>query len=562
MSFEPRLLEYVWPGLPDGRASRGCKIVLSDLVTPEFRGRKPGTEFPLSLDVLEYSLHQHGYSETDYAFLPDATSLEKMLAENNPLLTLGARGQRPWLVKTARIWGVNMMNYLQSPAFFALLRLANVPARRNERDERSPLIVLGGHIWPNPLPLASFYDVMVVGDGEETLVEIARLAEEFHADRPGLLAALAQLEGVYVPGHTRRPVRRATIDFQNPAYVAGSSYLYNGTGAVLPSRGCAYACAFCNNSLVGGDYRIKPAGQIKAHVDLLARAGARTIVPLAASNSVYQSEEQDFFEIAAYIQAQNVAVKILSDRPEKLTKAHLRANLEAAGKLILAPEASPRLRQGILQKTIHESALGRAIEVAITAGISRIQLYVILAIPPVSPGVVDFLPEGFNGEQPEDLRYLADLAISIVTRMENAGLEKPAGKPYVFMDCMAFIPAIGTQLQKAAFLPYQEYAARLAALQALIPAKYKGLIEVSAALDEYTHLLQMFLERATAQAGDALWQVWQASAGELLTVADIRRAAQLTGVSFSDLTVEFSQKPLPYEGLIKVQNGRTCRPAL
>jgi hypothetical protein len=246
------------------------------------------------------------------------------------------------------------------------------------------------------------------------------------------------LDGAFVPGNVSRPVRRSTIDFQDPSYPAGGSYLLNGVGSVILSRGCAFSCAFCNNSLVGGQYRIKPVAQVKAHIDRLKQAGAHTIIPIAASASNYYSQNQTVIDIVKYIHEQGLAVKRMSDT-ERVTPEYLRLTTPKNGKVVIAPEASPRIRQLVFQKNIREKTIQQAISACISAGINRLQLYVIVATPAIRPGVVDFLPTGFDGEQIEDLRYVAELGMSIVERMLHAGMQKPAGKPFVLLDCMPFI---------------------------------------------------------------------------------------------------------------------------
>jgi len=550
----PASLSFIAPHPPGNLHPKQPQIVFSDLVSAQTRGRKGDIEFPMSLDALETYLRQQGYDQVDYAFLPDDTG-------SQPLATLGLRGQEPYPVKDAALWGINMMNYLQSPAFFSLLHSAGVPLRREQRDGTSPLIVLGGHVWPNPLPLSDFYDVMVVGDGEDVLLQMAALLEAFPDDRDRLLAHIAKLDGVYVPGHTNRPVKKAVIDFADPAYPAGSSCLLNGVGAVLLSRGCAYDCAFCNNSLVGGPYRIKPIAQVRAHIDRLKQAGAHTIVPIAASASSYHSDGQGVYEVVAYIREQGLAVKSMTDRPEKFTPQYLRLTAQKTGKVVIAVEASPRIRQLVFRKSLREETIERAVSACIAAGINRIQLYAILVTPAMRPGLLDFLPGGFDGEGTADLRYLAELALAMAERMSRAGLKKAAGKPFVLLDCMPFIPAIGTRLQKAAFPSYNDYMSKISELKSLVGLRNPGLVEVSAALDERTHLLQAFLERGDASVGDALWQAWRQSGGGSMTLGDIRQAVQISGRDPAVSSADYLERRLPYESILEANDGQ-CRPTL
>ncbi|MEW6405116.1 MAG: radical SAM protein, partial [Chloroflexota bacterium] len=410
-------LKYIGVETPHFSSNKQVRILFSDLVTAEFRGRKPDPEFPMSLDSLESLLHRKGFLNTDYVFLPSVETQVAMRQSDQRLFSLGVRGQRRTSPREAHLWGINVMNYLQAPALFSLLQLAGIPLLREERSDSFPLIILGGHIWQNPLPLSSFYDVMVLGDGEQTLAEITKLTARLSSDKAALLAEIARLDGTYVPGITRQATRCVHIDFENPGFASGSTYLLNGVGALVLSRGCPYDCAFCLNGLIGGQYRVKPFSQIVEQVDHMKRGGAQKLMLLAASASSYHSEGKTIEDVIRYVEDQGMTIRTMSDRPESLTRAYLQQSMKEKHKVIFAPETCPRIRYQVLHKTLTEETLWRGISLAIEAGISHIQLYIILCIPPISPRLVDFLPDGFAGEQDEDLRYVADLAISIVDRM-------------------------------------------------------------------------------------------------------------------------------------------------
>jgi radical SAM superfamily enzyme YgiQ (UPF0313 family) len=244
---------------------------------------------------------------------------------------------------------------------------------------------------------------MVIGDGEEVLHQILELRAQIPSDKDRLLKAISHLEGTFVPGYTVSSVQRVSIDFQHAAYTAGSSYLLNGVGAVVLARGCPHSCAFCNNTVIGGRYRVKPYTQVLQHIDRLKRHGAEKVMLIAATASCYRSEGKTAFDVMTYIKQQGMRVRSMSDRPEFFTESYLRQSAAERGKVVLAPESSPRIRAQVLRKTVQETTLEQAVSVAIAAGIHHIQLYIILALPPISPKIVDFLPDGFSGEQDEDL---------------------------------------------------------------------------------------------------------------------------------------------------------------
>ncbi len=81
-----------------------------------------------------------------------------------------------------------------------MLDLAGLPLKASDRDEQHPLIIAGGHATFNPEPVADFVDAFVIGDGEETVVDVVRAYQETRGDsREAQLRALARVSGIYVP---------------------------------------------------------------------------------------------------------------------------------------------------------------------------------------------------------------------------------------------------------------------------------------------------------------------------------------------------------------------------
>ena len=268
---------------------------------------------------------------------------------------------------------------------------------------------------------------------------------------------------------------------------------------------------------------------------------------IAANASSFYSEGKTAFEIMVYLKEKSIAVRSMSDRLEFASPDYLRLCFEEKEKIILAPETSPRIRTRVFRKHLREEAFVKVISSATRAGINHVQLYIILAVPKISPLVVDFLPDGFPGEQLEDVQYIAELATSIVDRMLQA---RPEHTPSVTIDCMPFVPAIGTSLQRASFPTYQTYSSRLELLESLINEEYRGIIKVTAAMDEITHFLQAFLERNTADAGLILWDVWRRSPINTWRIENLNKAVRESGYNLPEIYEEFQNKPLPYEGMI------------
>jgi len=522
------------------------RVVLADLVTPEFHGRKPVTEFPLSLDCLAQALVRNQDLLTDFAFLPPASACEKALARGEVLRTLGL-AQR-FEVRQARILGVDMMNYLQAPELFLLLRLSGIPLRWSERGAGDPLVVLGGHVWPNPLPLSDFVDVLVVGEGEEVLQRIAAATLAHVGGRRALLERLAQIPGAYVPAFPQLPLQRQQIPFARERYVAGSTILRDGVGALLMARGCPHGCAFCNAGLVGGAYRTKPFPQLAAHVQDLAAAGAQRVVLVSTVVSRWRHGQHGIGDVLTAVREKGLTVRCLSDRADASGRRFLQQALHQSGKAILAPEASPRIRSLVLGKHISELALQRGIAEVASSGVRRLQLYCVLAVPPIRPGLVPHLPDGFDGERDEDLAYLAQLAVSALERMEEAG--QATEPPQVKLDCMPLIPALGTALQSLPFPSFPAYLAAVRRLRALIPLRWRERVRIVPALDPQSHLLQALLERGDASRGRIVLRACQRSPGRPPSLVQLIDAMAVAGLDQAALQREIPAEKLPYHDMV------------
>jgi hypothetical protein len=185
---------YVDPPPSAEKTARRVKIVFSDLIEPKVRARKAGIEFPGSLDVMEGYLRRKGFAGIDYTFPPDGG-----LSGTRPLATLGMRGQEPYPVREARVWGINMMNYLQAPDFFALLRAAGIPLRRRDRNTGHPDRHYAFH--SSHRDTAATYEVPDVRRGHRT-----HLSPQPRLWGTHLSACLTGRLGFTAPGHAEQTV--------------------------------------------------------------------------------------------------------------------------------------------------------------------------------------------------------------------------------------------------------------------------------------------------------------------------------------------------------------------
>jgi hypothetical protein len=134
----------------------------------------------------------------------------------------------------------------------AMLDLAGVPLRAEVRTENDPIVIAGGPCGSNPEPIAAFFDLVVVGDGEEVIVEImsevARKKRE-GAERADIVNSLSEISGVYCPRH-KNPVRRRVVADLDEAefprkFVVPFLEAVHDRVALEVMRGCTRGCRFC-----------------------------------------------------------------------------------------------------------------------------------------------------------------------------------------------------------------------------------------------------------------------------------------------------------------------------
>jgi radical SAM superfamily enzyme YgiQ (UPF0313 family) len=380
--------------------------------------------------------------------VPDVAADRAMLPDD----VEAARGQ-PWLtlersrpVSDYPMLAFSVAYELELLGLITCLELAGIPVLAEDRGGRHPLIVAGGPLtFSNPVPLAPYIDIVILGEGEELACELVVLARDLGWDRDAVLAALRGRPGYYLPtvhGDTPPPI--AIVD--NALLPARSQILTPDTELsdmflTEAARGCSRGCTYCvMRRSTNGGMRVVPTADVLAGIP----AEARRVGLVGAA----VTDHPDIRGIVRGVVDGGREVGISSLRADKLDD-ELVGLLARGGYRTLtvaADGASERMRRIVERSTQGAHLLNSAV-LAARHKLATVKIYMMVGVP---------------GETDDDIDELVRFAGELV-----------AAHPKVAFGVAPFVAKRHTPLDGSPFAGIDVVEARLDRLRAGL-ARYRG----------------------------------------------------------------------------------------
>lgn len=409
------------------------------------------------------------WCERVYSPWPD---LDKVMREEKiPLFAL--ESQDP--VKSFDFLGITIQYEMCYTNILQILDLSGIPLKRKERTEEDPIVIGGGPCASNPEPLADFFDLFYMGEGETVYFQLMDIYKENKAaggSRQDFLRKAAGVPGIYVPSLYEvsykedgtiaefKPIEENVPATVQKQVVMDITNTYYPKAPVVPfikatqdrvvleiQRGCIRGCRFCQAGMLYRPTRERDVEFLKQKaVEMLDATGHEEISLSSLSSSDYSQlpELVNFLMEECGRRGVNISLPSLRIDAFSLDVMKKVQDIKKSS-LTFAPEAGSQRLRDVINKGLTEEVILEGAGKAFEGGWSKVKLYFMLGLPT---------------ETEDDMKGIAHLCEKIAKRYYEIPKEQRNGKCQITASTSFFVPKPFTPFQWAPMCREEEFLDR------------------------------------------------------------------------------------------------------
>lgn len=435
----------------------------------------------LGIQILYHMFNERPdvWCERVYSPWPDLDA--RMRKDNIPLFAL--ESQDP--IRAFDFLGITIQFEMCYTNILQVLELSGIPLEASERTEEDPIVIGGGPCVYNPEPIAEFFDIFYIGEGEtvyDQLFDVYKKNKAEGKSRREFLEAACQIPGIYVPMYYDAEYQEDgtlhsfTRNYEKAPEVIEKQVLMDVTHAPYPKapvvpfikatqdrvvleiqRGCIRGCRFCQAGMIYRPTRERDVEELKKWADTMLKTTGYEEISLSSLSS------SDYSKLPELI---NYLMEICPERGVNISLPSLRIDafsLDVMKKvqdikkssLTFAPEAGSQRMRNVINKGLTEEDILEGAGKAFEGGWNKVKLYFMLGLPT---------------ETEEDIKGIAHLSEKIAERYYEIPKDQRNGKCQITASSSFFIPKPFTPFQWAPMNRKEEFLEKARIVKAEVRA--------------------------------------------------------------------------------------------